>query len=234
MANALVVEDHPAVRGALARSLLNLGHAVRAVSTAAAASYELHDKTFDLVLVDLGLPERHCVSTLRQVREITDIPILVATARSAEACAVSSLNAGADDHLVKPISDIHLGARVNALLRRHTGTTHPPRPPGEDIVQIGKLTIDFDRRQATVSGAPITLTRREYDLLAYLARHLGRVITRRELLTGVWGHDSADTRSLDVHCSWLRRKLGETAAKPAYLHTIHGVGYKLTAPPRQS
>lgn len=226
MSKVLVVEDDPVVQAALVHALTDLGHVVQAVGTAVAALREAGTSELDLVILDLGLPDLDGVAALRMLRGVSNVPVIVATARGAEASVVSTLNAGADDYIVKPFSAEHLAARINALLRRTGGSAVP-----SEVVELGGLRIDLAQRAATLGGSALVLSRREFDLLAYLAQRPGRVISRRELIQAVWGNPYVgDDKTIDVHASWLRRKLGETAAHPRYLHTVRGVGFKLAAP----
>jgi DNA-binding response OmpR family regulator len=224
MASVLLVEDDPVVRSAVARALDGLGYAVLPVGTAMQALREISGETFDLVVLDLGLPDVDGADALRMMRGVCDVPVIVATARDDEAEIVRLLNAGADDYLVKPFSSEHLAARLSAVLRRarKDDTSEPLR--------IGELTIDLDRREARLGLRELNLTRKEFDLLAYLAAREGKVVARAELLANLWNMPGRhDDQTLDVHLSWLRRKLGERAAQPRYLHTVRGVGFKLVA-----
>ncbi|MEV0676367.1 response regulator transcription factor [Actinosynnema sp. NPDC050436] len=227
MSKVLLVEDDPVVQAALVHALTDLGHEVRAVGTAVAALREAGTEEPDLVILDLGLPDLDGVAALRMLRGVSDVPVIIATARGGESSVVGSLNAGADDYIVKPFSAEHLAARINALLRRTSGTTRPDR----DLLVVGDLRVDLAQRQVLRDGRPVALSRREFDLLAYLAHRPNRVIARRELFQAVWGQPYlGDDKTIDVHVSWLRSKLGETAARPRYLHTVRGVGFKLVAP----
>ncbi|MEV4439532.1 response regulator transcription factor [Streptomyces sp. NPDC049577] len=234
MARLLVVEDDPFVRSALIRQLTEASHTVRSVGTALEALREVAHVGFDAVVLDLGLPDLDGAQALKMLRGITDVPVIVATARDDEAEIVRLLTDGADDYLVKPFSAAHLTARVTAVLRRAGGRTGHPGPAGEPVparvLRVGGLSVDPLRRQAELDGTPLDLTRREFDLLAYLAERPGIVVPRRELLTEVWQQSYGDDQTIDVHLSWLRRKLGETAARPRYLHTLRGVGVKLEPP----
>lgn len=162
------------------------------------------------------------------LRGITDVPVIIATARDDETEIVRLLNAGADDYLTKPFSVEHLSARMAAVLRRSraAGGDGPP----ETVLRVGGLSVDPLRRQAELDGVRLDLTRREFDLLAFLAARPGVVVPRKELLAEVWQQSYGDDQTIDVHLSWLRRKLGETAAQPRYLHTLRGVGVKLEPP----
>ncbi|MBT8225698.1 MAG: response regulator transcription factor [Dactylosporangium sp.] len=225
----LLVEDDATVRGALTHALSDAGHAVQSVATGLAALQEITANRPDLVVLDLGLPDIDGITALRMVRAVCDVPVIVATARRAEHDVIRLLNAGADDYLSKPFSSAHLAARIAAVLRR--GRVLPGGPRSSPPIDIGGLHIDPDRRAAELDGRQLRLTRREFDLLAYLAARAGRVVGRRELVTEIWQQPHAGTdQTLDVHVSWLRRKLGETAAAPRFLHTVRGVGIMLVAP----
>jgi len=160
--------------------------------------------------------------------------VIVATARDDETEIVRLLNDGADDYLTKPFSVEHLAARMAAVLRRSQGTAAAggggQGTVTERVLRVGGLAIDPLRRQAELDGVRLDLTRREFDLLAFLAGRPGVVVARRELLAEVWQQSYGDDQTIDVHLSWLRRKLGETAARPRYLHTLRGVGVKLEPP----
>ncbi len=179
----------------------------------------------DIVVLDLGLPDLDGGSTLRMIRAVSDVPVIIATARNSEQEIVSLLNAGADEYVTKPFSAEQLGARIGALLRR-AGTAKRA-----NLVQVGGLALDIDAREATLDGERLQLSKREFDLLAYLGTNAGRAVTRRELLSEVWHQPyGGDYQTIDVHVSWLRRKLGEVASDPRYLHTVRGVGVKLVSP----
>lgn len=224
MANVLVVEDDQFVRSALIRELSQRSHTVRSASTALDALRDVAQAAPDAVVLDLGLPDLDGAEALKMLRAISDVPVVVATARDDEAEIVRLLNAGADDYLVKPFSPEHLMARLAAVLRRARQAA--PRR----VTEIGGLRVDAEAREAYLDGVPLDLTRREFDLLAHLAFRAGQVVSRRELLAEVWRQSYGDDQTIDVHLSWLRRKLGETASRPRYLHTVRGVGVKLVAP----
>ncbi|WP_460355724.1 response regulator transcription factor [Actinoallomurus acanthiterrae] len=225
MANVLVVEDDQFVRSALIRELTERAHAVRSAGTALDALREVTRAAPDVVVLDLGLPDLDGAEALKMLRGVSDVPVIVATARDDETEIVRLLNAGADDYLIKPFSGEHLSARLAAVLRRSK-----PQSQGR-LCEVGGLRVDLDRREAYLDGVLLDLTRREFDLLAHLASRPGHVVSRRELLAEVWQQPYGDDQTIDVHLSWLRRKLGETASRPRYLHTVRGVGVKLMAPP---
>lgn len=227
MASVLLIEDDQRIRETLARSLTDGGHAVRTEGRGADALSVVVDWRPDVVVLDLGLPDLDGTDVLHMVRSVSTVPVIVATARDDDAEMVRVLDAGADDYIVKPYSAAQLDARIRAVLRRGTA------PDGDtpSALVIDELAIDPDRRTATLAGQPLELSRLEFDLLAHLARRSPEVVTRRELLAEVWRqpHGGGD-KTIDVHLSWLRRKLGESATEPRYLHTVRGVGIKLERP----
>jgi DNA-binding response OmpR family regulator len=227
MARVLIVEDDPLVRSAMVADLTQRAHTVRTAGTALDGIREASHHPPDVVVLDLGLPDLDGYQALKMMRAVTATPVIVATARDEEAGIVRLLNAGADDYLVKPFSGEHLAARISALLRR-AGSPGTPSPA--PVISVGGLRIDLSRREARLDGTPLDLPRREFDLLAYLAARPGVVVPRQELLAEVWHQSYGDAQTIDVHVSWLRRKLGETAARPRYLRTVRGVGVMLDPP----
>ncbi|MCW2936302.1 MAG: DNA-binding response regulator [Actinomycetia bacterium] len=225
MARVLIVEDDPYVRSAMVAELTRRAHAVRTAGTALDGIREVSHHPPEVVVLDLGLPDLDGGQALKMIRAITTTPVIVATARDEEAEIIRLLNDGADDYVVKPFSGEHLAARIGALLRR-AGQENAPSP----VIAVAGLTVDPARREALLDGRRLELSRREFDLLAYLAARPGTVVTRGELLTEVWHQAYGDDQTIDVHVSWLRRKLGETAARPRYLHTVRGVGVMLDPP----
>jgi len=225
MAQVLLVEDDPTIRTALSRALAERGHAITSAPSALEGLRLAVESAPDLVVLDLGLPDLDGREMLRMLRAVTAVPVIVATARDQEAEIVAVLDAGADDYLAKPFSAAQLDARIRAVLRRVQADQLA------EPLQVGQLRIDAAARTATLAGQPLELSPREFDLLYYLAGRAGQVITKRELLTEVWRlpYGGAD-KTVDVHLSWLRRKLGETAQDPRYLHTVRGVGVKLVHP----
>jgi DNA-binding response OmpR family regulator len=223
MPHILVVEDDPPVRSALLRALADRGYATSWSERAMAGLEQVVRDRPDLVIVDLGLPDVDGHELLRMLRSVSAVPIIVATAREDESEIVRSLDAGADDYLVKPFGADQLDARIRAVLRRADKAANADAP-----MTVGPLVLDPSARTATVDGRPLELTPREFDLLAYLCQRAGTVVSRRELLAEVWHqpYGGAD-KTIDVHLSWLRRKLGETAEAPRLLHTVRGVGVRL-------
>lgn len=221
----LIVEDDSAIRSALCRDLAERGYAVCSDGTGMGGVALAVGSHPDLVLLDLGLPDIDGTDALRMIRAVSRVPVIVVTARDEDSAVVQALDAGADDYMVKPFSGAQLEARIRAVLRR-SGALDPPAP-----LRVGDLVIDTGAREARLADQLLDLRPREFDLLAYLAGRPGQVVTRRELLAEVWSqpYGGAD-KTVDVHLSWLRRKLGEPAETPRYLHTVRGVGIKLVAP----
>lgn len=227
MGKVLLIEDDTEIRLALVRALRERGYTVRSCGEAMSGIRDVTEWQPTVVVLDLGLPDLHGGSVLRMIRAVSSVPVIIATAHDSELEIVRLLRAGADDYVVKPFSADHLAARIGAVLRRVR--TEPPVTQ----LRVGGLRIDPEAREATLDGELLHLSRREFDLLSYLAARPGRVVSRGELLTEVWRQPyGRDDQTIDVHVSWLRRKLGETAAQPRYLHTVRGVGVKLMPPER--
>jgi two-component system, OmpR family, KDP operon response regulator KdpE len=226
VAQLLVVEDDERIRTAVIRALRDRGHAVSSAGTALAGLQLAVEERPDLVVLDLGLPDLDGGELLRMLRAVSAVPVIVATARDDESSVVAALDAGADDYVVKPFSAGQLEARIRAVLRRAAGAEGGPAP-----VTVGDLTVDPRSRRVTLAGAPVELSPKEFDLLAHLAARAGTVVTKRELLTEVWQQPyGGSDKTVDVHLSWLRRKLGESAAEPRLLQTVRGVGVRLAEP----
>jgi DNA-binding response OmpR family regulator len=227
VASVLVIEDDLRIRESVARGLVAAGHVVRTEATGAAALTAAVDWRPDVLVLDLGLPDLDGADVLRMLRGVSAVPVIVATARDDEAEIVRLLDGGADDYVVKPYSAAHLEARIRAVLRRSDGGE---AGDGGELV-VGTLVVAPALREASVDGRALDLTRLEFDLLAHLARRSPEVVTRRELLAEVWQQPyGGGDKTVDVHLSWLRRKLGETGSQPRYLHTVRGVGVRLAAP----
>ena len=226
MVHVLLIEDDEAIRRGLARGLIEQGASVSAVGTAVEAIRALAHERPDAVMLDLGLPDLDGTDVLALIRAQSGLPVVVATARDDDREVVRLLDAGADDYLVKPFSAAQAMARIRAVLRR----TAQAEPAGHRIV-VGGLVVDEVARTVELDGVPVELNRKEFDLLVALASRPGQVVSKRQLLAEVWQQPwgGAD-RTVDVHLSWLRRKLGETAAQPRYLHSVRGVGVKLVDP----
>lgn len=229
MKHILIVDDEP---GLVKGLRLSLEHAGFRVSTAADGRDALERVTtgdFDLILLDLMLPEVDGLTVCREVRQKSRTPIIMLTARADDVDKILGLEFGADDYVTKPFNSRELIARIRALLRRVELDEQPG--PGRRLA-LGNLVLDPPRRRAEVGGRPLDLTAREYDLLELLARHPGVVYTRQQLLDLVWGYDfSGDDRTVDVHVRRLREKLEPDPSHPRYLLTKWGVGYYLEVEP---
>lgn len=226
MATIVVIEDDMKVREAVSRSLASLGHSVETAANGLSGLEMTVNSAPDLVVLDLGLPDVEGQEVLKMIRAVSAVPVIIATAQDDETEIVRLLNSGADDYVVKPFSGPHLDARIRAVLRRKDDL----EGDNERII-IGELIVDRRGRTAELAGEPLELTRKEFDVLAFLAERPDTVVSKRELLAEVWRqpYGGAD-KTVDVHLSWLRKKLGESASEPRYLHTVRGVGVKLQAP----
>ena len=222
----LLVEDEASIAEPFARALEREGFSTVVAPTAAAARAQFAKRRPSIVLLDLSLPDGDGRELCREWRRDSQVPIIMLTARGTETDRVVGLELGADDYVVKPFSGAEVVARIRAVLRR-TGREAAHDPP----LEIGGLRIDPSARTATLDGAPLDLSRKEFDLLARLMRDAGRVVTREDLMSDVWDENwFGSTKTLDVHIGFLRRKLDDDAADPRFVHTVRGVGFRFTAP----
>ena len=222
----LVVEDEPSIASLVGMYLEMAGFAVRTAETGAGALDQADAEAPSLVILDLMLPDLDGIDVCRRIRQRSDVPILMLTARDDDIDKIIGLEVGADDYLTKPFNPGELVARVKTVLRR----ADPERRELQSAsLQHGELKIDAGRREVTVAGEEVQLAPKEFDLLWELLDHRGLVLTRDQLLERVWGYTFAgDTRTVDVHVRQLRRKLGD--ASP--IVTVWGVGYKVSAEPK--
>ncbi len=222
-ATVVVIEDEPQIRRFVRTGLEAEGCHVFEAGTAERGLIEAGTRKPDLVVLDLGLPDRDGVNVVRDLRGWTGVPILILSARTDETDKVSALDAGADDYLTKPFSLAELLARVRALLRRsRTGDSMTP------VVNFGDVMVDLARRRVERGGAEVHLTPIEYRLLGLLIANAGRVLTHRQLLREVWGPSHAeDTHYLRVYMTGLRRKLETDSTRPQHIRTESGIGYRL-------
>src|SRR5260370_29527614 len=225
--SVVIVEDDAQIRSALVRWLAERGYGARASATGLDGLTMRVDSRPDVVLLDLGLPDIDGEDLLRMIRAVSTVPVVVITARDADDQVIRTLDAGADDYMVKPFSAAQLAARLRAVLRRSA-----PEETEEALI-VGALRIDPARRLATLNGRDLGLSRKEFDLLHALAARQDRVVTKRQLLTDVWEQPyGGPDNTVDVHLSWLRKRLGEPASHPRHLRTVHGVGVRLIDPDR--
>ncbi len=219
----LVIDDEPQIRRALRTALSGHGYDVDTAGDAEAGIASHASSPYDLLVVDLMLPDRNGLFVIEEVHKWSSTPIIVLSARGEESMKVRALDLGADDYLTKPFGLDELSARVRALLRRNHG-------PGERLAlfEVGDLRVDLARHVVTRAGSEIHLTPTEFDLLAALAQHPGSVLTHRQLLQRVWGsYASENTQQLRVYINYLRRKLESDPANPALIVTEPGIGYRL-------
>jgi two-component system response regulator RegX3 len=211
----LVVEDDPGVAGPLRDGLVRHGFTVDVVGFASQVVAAVQTGDPDVVLLDLGLPDGDGLDVLRDIRRISDVPVVVVSARGDEADRVVGLELGSDDYVVKPFSVRELAARIRAISRRRRV---------EPTAETGRISVDRNRRQVIVDGVDVELTAKEFDLLAVLAEEPGRAVPRQELFARVWDPVWVGSgKTLDVHVASLRRKLGD----PTLVETVRGVGYRL-------
>ena len=220
MTTVLLVEDDPAISEPLARALGREGYEVRAHGTGRGALGDILGA--DLVVLDLGLPDIDGLDVAREIRsQGSSVPILVLTARADEVDMVVGLDAGADDYVTKPFRVAELLARVRALLRR-AGSDFQ-----DDALEAQDIKIDVSAHRAFQDGRELQLTAKEFDLLRILIKEAGNVVPRQVIMQEVWGSDPAgSTKTLDMHISWLRRKLGDDATYPYYISTVRGMGFR--------
>jgi two-component system KDP operon response regulator KdpE len=223
VARVLVVEDEKPIRRFLAIALSNAGFVVEEADRGRTGIAAAATRAPDLVVLDLGLPDMDGKAVVTAIREWSQVPILVLSVRDAEIEKIAALDAGADDYVTKPFATGELLARLRALLRSRRGT--PAEPP---VFRAGRLTVDLARRVVTVDATEVRLTRKEFDVLALLVRHAGRLVTHRQLLEAVWGAAHlADTHYSRIAVGHIRDKLGDDAAAPEFIVTEPGVGYRL-------
>ncbi len=225
LATILLVEDEPEIRRFLRASLGAEGYRIAESATGRRGTIDARTHKPEMAIVDLGLPDGDGIGVIRSIREWSPMPILVLSARTHERSKIEALDAGADDYVTKPFGIGELLARVRAGLR------NAARPSsGGAILVLGTSTLDLERRKATRDGVDVRLTPIEFRLLAALAKHLGMVVTHRQLLTEVWGPThAADTHYLRIYMKQLRDKLEADPARPRYLVTETAVGYRLLA-----
>jgi two-component system KDP operon response regulator KdpE len=224
MTRVLVVDDEPQILRALRTTLRGAGYEVETAGTAEAALTAAAVNPPDAVILDLVLPDGHGADVARELRTWSTVPVIVLSVVGDEREKVAALDAGADDYVTKPFGIDELLARLRAALRRR-------EPSGEPVVELGALRIDLEKRSVHVDGSAVQLTPHEFALLRALAREPGKLMTHRALLREVWGRAYGDeSHYLHVYVSQLRRKLEHDPARPRYILTVPGAGYRLAAP----
>jgi len=224
----LIVEDEKSIVTLLTFNLENAGFLTDVAYDGLEAVRKAEKNDYDLILLDIMIPEMDGLEVCRHLRiNKIDTPILILTARDDEFDKVLGLELGADDYLTKPFSPREVEARIKAILRR----TNKVEGKGHHSIQVGDLTIYMDNYEAKLGDQLLSFTRKEFELLAYLAQHKGMVLSREQLLEKVWDYDFlGETRIVDVHISRLREKIETETKHPIYIKTIHGLGYKMEAP----
>lgn len=224
MAKVLVVEDEQSLREALVFFLEKEGHAV-AVAVDGEEAIEAFEKSgADIILLDLMLPKIDGNQVCKKIRQSSNVPIIMLTAKDSEIDKIVGLEIGADDYITKPYSTRELLARIKAVLRRQA---EPPVIVGSVLI-AGDLRLDSDRHVVTLNGDTLTMPLKEFELLELLMENVNRVLTRGQIIDRVWGSNYfGDTKTLDVHIKRLRSKVEEDPARPKYIQTVRGLGYKL-------
>jgi len=224
-ARILLVDDEQSIQTLLSYPLRKDGYHVTSALDGSEALRRFEEGRFDLVILDLMLPQMGGVEVCRQLRSRSQVPIIMLTAKGSETDKVAGLEVGADDYITKPFSMREFRSRVKAALRR--SRMGGAELGDEGAIESGELTIDFDRRMVTLRGAEIAVTYVEFEILGALARSPGKVLTRETLLEHVWGDSEyRDPRTVDVHIRHLREKLEQDPKQPEFLFTVRGVGYR--------
>lgn len=224
MTKILIVEDEDSVLDPLELLLSKEGFSIETARNGREGLDKFSKVSPDLVLLDIMLPEVSGTEVCRQIRAKSNVPIIMLTAKDTEVDKVVGLELGADDYIVKPYSKAELVARIKAVLRRGV-SDHAPGEGG--VITAGPVTIDVERHAVSIAGVSISLPLKEFELLEFLVRNSGRVLTRTQLIDRVWGSDYfGDTKTLDVHVKRLRAKIEKDPANPIYIQTIRGLGYK--------
>lgn len=226
MTKILIVEDEASFFEALEFLLSKEGYEVEVAQNGREALDKFAASGADLILLDLMIPEVSGIDVCRSIRMTSQVPIIMLTAKDAEIDKVVGLELGADDYVTKPYSSRELIARIKAVLRR--GITDDGSIQDQDLMEVGPVKLNIGKHQVSVNGSPVSLPLKEFELLEFLMRNSGRVLTRSQLIDRVWGGDYyGDTKTLDVHIKRLRAKIEADPANPVLIQTIRGLGYKL-------
>jgi DNA-binding response OmpR family regulator len=223
----LLVEDEESISDPLAAALERDGFSAAVAGTASAGLESFRSRPPDLVLLDVMLPDGDGRDVLRQIRATSRVPVIMLTARGEEMDRIIGLELGADDYVAKPFSAAELVARIRAVLRR----TAAPAPTGTSVLEVGEVTVNLDTREVAIDGRPVQLTLKEFELLRMLMEGAGKVVRRTDLMDEVWDPNwYGSMKTLDVHVSSLRKKLGDDPAEPRYIRTVRGVGFRFASP----
>jgi two-component system, OmpR family, response regulator RegX3 len=230
MTTILIVEDEESLADPLAFLLRKEGFDVIIAGDGPTALVEFAKNDIDIVLLDLMLPGMSGTDVCKQLRATSSVPVIMVTARDSEIDKVVGLELGADDYVTKPYSSRELIARIRAVLRRGVDNDAAADEVDEQVLEGGRVRMDVERHTVTVAGEPVSMPLKEFDLLEYLLRNAGRVLTRGQLIDRIWGADYVgDTKTLDVHVKRLRSKIEEEPSRPKQLVTVRGLGYKFEA-----
>jgi two-component system response regulator RegX3 len=223
----LLIEDEESISEPLARALERDGFEVETAETAAGGLAAFRERVPELVLLDVMLPDGDGRDVLREIRSTSRTPVVMLTARGDELDRVLGLELGADDYVTKPFSAAELAARIRAVLRRADDAAEPAQ---ETVLEVGDVRMELDKHLATRAGEPLELTVKEFELLRMLLENAGRLVRREQLISTVWNTTwFGSTKTLDVHVSALRKKLGDDPTAPRYIHTVRGVGFRFSS-----
>lgn len=219
----LIVDDDEDLSFIISEMLENYGYSVRCAESVGKALGKLSEESFHLILLDINLPEGTGFEFCRELRKVSNVPVIFASARTSETDRITGFDIGGDDYLPKPYSMQELLARVNALIRRAYGSFVE-----EKIISFGGISVNATSRTVTKNGEIVSLSLREFDLLSYLCNHKNAAVSKERILSDVWGAFSlVEPSTLTVHIRWLREKLEDNPAKPVYIKTVYKVGYML-------
>lgn len=223
----LIIDDEKDLSFIISEMLEGYGYKVSAAASGEEALELIAENSFHLILLDINLPDTTGLELCRELRKASDIPIIFASARTGENDRIAGFDTGGDDYLPKPYSMKELLSRVNALIRRTYGFADR-----EKVISFGNVSVNITARSVTKNGQPISLSLREFDLLAYLCENMNTAVSKEKLLSSVWGAFSAvEPSTLTVHIRWLREKLEDEPASPRYIKTVYKVGYMLEVKP---
>jgi DNA-binding response OmpR family regulator len=228
-ARVLIIEDDPTVAEVVGRYLSREGYEVEIASDGVAGLDRALSDPPELVVLDLMLPGLSGLEVCKQIRAAAPVPVIILTALGEEADRIVGLELGADDYVAKPFSPRELTARVKAVLRRASGPLAPTAPASPAVLRAGELEVDVTAHEARLGGELVSLTAKEFDLLAYFMEHPRRAFRREELLERVWGFSYGDTSTVTVHVRRLREKIEADPSAPRYVLTVWGVGYRFEA-----
>ena len=219
----LIIDDDADLSFVISDMLEGYGYKVTAAETAEEAFGLLSKNSFDLILLDINLPDSTGFEICSELRRVSDVPVIFASARTSESDRITGFDIGGDDYLPKPYSMAELFSRIKALMRRAYGNSDEKK-----VISFGNVNVDISARSVTKNGAAVALSLKEFDLLAYLCEHSGTAVSKETLLSAVWGAFSAvEPSTLAVHIRWLREKLEDDPASPRYIKTVYKVGYIL-------